>query len=293
MRNKQARLTFAVKASGQGMAKTSLFFLFILALSSCRFGKQKPDVNEALTGNWLLLYPDHQRNDEIHTEIYARSQDSIVNLMGLKLLSFKEKGVFQLMDSLYRKAGSWKITGNELLVTNGGKGWEQFNGKLIGFRNNTLQLVEYILLGSDSIRIVWFLKKVDRGEKGSELFEEENNSWRRKPVAKESKAALKKKLKKILLFYSSYFEMVSHESSYFVGSRAALPFRYYQHGAGLIPFNEKDAFSRFFYNREQARAAYDFLQDAYLKDRKKAFPKGENYVIEYAKFFHRLAGRVE
>jgi hypothetical protein len=261
--------------------------------ASCRFSESKPGVEEALTGNWIMLYPDHQRNDPFLTSVYAKSQDSIVNLMGLKLISFKEKGSFQLMDSLYRNTGKWNVRMNELQVTGAGSGWEYFNGRLIGFRNDTLQLVEYIPLQDDSVRIVWFMKKINAGDKASSLFEEENNIWRKKAVTKESRSMLAKKLKQVLEYYSLYFEVISEESMYFIGGRTPLPFRYYQHGAGLVPFDDKDAFSRLFYNKEDAAIAYDLLEDAYLKDRKKEFPKGDNYVIEYAKFLRRLAGRLD
>lgn len=272
-----------------------IFFVFTLLCiaASCKFSKSKPNMEEALTGNWIMLYPDHQRNDPFLTKVYARSQDSIVTLMGLKLISFKEKEVFQLMDSLYRHAGKWNVSMNELQVTGGGRGWDLFNGRLIGFHNDTLQLVEYIPLEGDSIRIVWFMKKINDADKASSLFEEEHNRWRKPPVAKESRPMLRKKLREVLEYYSLYFEVISEESIYFIGGRTPLPFRYYQHGAGLVPLSEKEAFSNLFYNKEDATLAYDLLQDAYLKDRKKEFPKGNNYVIEYAKFLHRLAGRLD
>jgi hypothetical protein len=286
----QGRLLYAFHRF-PGSYLNILFFLACTA--ACRFTKQQPDVNEALTGNWIVLYPDHQRNNASQTALYARSQDSIVNLMGLKLISFHEKGKFQLIDSLYRQAGSWHVNQNELAVNGGGKGWEQFEGRMIGFRNDTLQLVEYIPLKGDSVRIVWFLKKVTDDNKAAVLFEEPFNEWRKKPLAAETKKQLANKVKDMLEYYAVYFEVLSDESVYFIGSRAALPFRYYQHGAGLIPFNERDAFSKCYYNKEDASKAYDILEDAYLKDRKKPFPTGNNYVIEYSKFLRRLAGRIE
>ena len=72
-----------------------------------------------------------------------------------------------------------------------------------------------------------------------------------------------------------------------------MPIRYYQHAAGLIPFDDQDAFSRLFFNRENAAAAYDILEDAIIKDMKKPFPRGKDYVIEYSKFLSRVAGRIQ
>jgi hypothetical protein len=270
-----------------------LLLLFFASAAACKFGRQQPDVNEALIGNWILLYPDHQRNNAYQTAVYARAQDSIVNLMGLKLITFRQDGKFQLVDSLYRQTGSWQVKQNELAVKGAGKGWEGFEGRMIGFRNDTLQLVEYIPLKGDSVRIVWFLKKIPADDKAALLFEEAFNRWRKKPSAPEGKKQLANKVKEMLEYYAVYFEVLSKESVYFIGSRAALPFRYYQHSAGLIPFNAHDKFSSYFYDKEDASKAYDILEDAYLKDRKKPFPKGENYVIEYAKFLQRVAGRIE
>ncbi len=263
------------------------------AINACKSGSQQPDVYEALTGNWIVLYPDHQRNNAYQTALYARAQDSIVNLMGLKLMTFMKDGRFQLIDSLYRQTGRWQVELNELAVRGGGKGWDQFQGRMIGFRNDTLQLVEYIPIKGDSVRIVWFLKKVRGDDKAAVLFEEEYNEWRKKPSGPEPKKELANKVKQILEYYAMYFEVLADESVYFIGSRAALPFRYYQHSAGLIPFNERDAFSRHYYNKEDASKAYDILEDAYLKDRKRPFPKGDDYVIQYSKFLRRLAARIE
>ena len=267
--------------------------MLVACFIACRFANHQPNVNEAISGNWLLLYPDHQRNNVLQTAIYAKAQDSIVNLMGLKLITFSEDGKCQLIDSLYRQTGTWKVNQNELTVNGAGKGWENFEGRMIGFRNDTLQLVEYIPLRGDSVRIVWFLKKIDGGDKAAALFEEDLNAWRKRSAASETKKQLRAKVKEMLQYYALYFEVVADESAYFVGSRASLPIRYYQHAAGLIPFNDQDAFSRYFYNRQNAAAAYDILEDAFLKDMKKPFPKGDNYVIEYSRFLSRLARRIE
>lgn len=260
---------------------------------SCGMQDTQPNVKEAIAGNWLVLYPDHQRNNAIQTAIYAKAQDSIVNLMGLKLISFNEGGKCQLVDSLFRKTGNWNVNLNELTVRGAGKGWDNFEGRMIGFRNDTLQVVEYIPLRGDSIRIVWFMKKINAGDKAARLFEEDLNAWRKKTSASETKKQLAVKVKQMLEYYALYFEVVSEESAYFVGSRAALPIRYYQHAAGLLPFDDQDAFSQVFFNRQNAAAAYDILEDAIIKDMKKPFPRGKDYVIEYSKFLSRVAGRIQ
>ena len=97
---------------------------------ACGFSRDQPNINEAIAGNWLVLYPDHQRNNAIQTAIYAKAQDSIVNLMGLKLITFTEDGKCQLIDSLYRQTGNWKVYLNELAVNGAGKGWESFDPSL-------------------------------------------------------------------------------------------------------------------------------------------------------------------
>src|SRR5687767_10616655 len=82
--------------SAASLLRILIYYMLFASTPACKFGKQQPDVNEALTGNWIMLYPDHQRNNEHQTALYARSQDSIVKLMGLKLITFSEKGKFQL-----------------------------------------------------------------------------------------------------------------------------------------------------------------------------------------------------
>ena len=277
-----------------GLVTRLLSITILLTCSiSCGMRDHQPNIKEAIAGNWLLLYPDHQRNSAIQTAIYAKAQDSIVNLMGLKLISFKEDGKCQLIDSLYRKTGNWKVNQNELTVNGAGKGWDIFEGRMIGFRNDTLQVVEYIPLRGDSIRIVWFMKKINGGDKAARLFEEDFNAWRKKTSASESKKQLAARVRQMLEYYALYFEVVSEESAYFVGSRAALPIRYYQHAAGLLPFDDQDAFSRVFNNGQNAAAAYDILEYAIIKDMKKPFPRGKDYVIEYSKFLSRVAGRIQ
>jgi hypothetical protein len=271
------------------------YFLFIVAISfsCCSNIKKHPEMKEALTGNWLVLYPDEHTKDKTQRVLYAMAQDSIVELMGLKLLTFNADGGFQLTDSLFRKKGKWQLNGNELHVTDGGKGWQDFQGKLVGFSNDTIQIVEYITLKNEPIRVVWFMKKINSGDEGADLFEKENNRWREKPGKPESTAVIKNKLKKILEYYSNYYQLVSKEAIYFTGSRVALPFRYYQHGTGLMRFNENDAFSKLFYDSTDARNAYRLLADVFSKSKNKEFPSGDNFVVEYAEFMQGLAYRIE
>jgi hypothetical protein len=265
------------------------FVVFVFCLTSCGNNGKMPEMSEALTGNWLLLYPDHDTRTKAQNAFYASAQDSLVRLMGLKLVSFKPGGIFLQMDSLFTSSGRWELNTNEVSVKNGGTGWEQFNGRLIGFIKDSLRMVEYIHFNDDSVRVVWVLKKIRDDARASSLFEEAENRWREKPVRPQTDAELRNKLKQMLKYYSLYYELVSRESIYFTGSRVMLPFQYYQHGTGLMPYDEKHPFNRLFYNTADARRAYTMLEEIFDTEN---FPAGKDYVIEYAVFMKRLAEKL-
>src|SRR5829696_4776692 len=63
-------------------------FCFLLFVS-CN-GDSNKNPAEAMTGNWLILYPDHHLKTRSERDVYGKYQDSIVNLFGLKLISLTE-----------------------------------------------------------------------------------------------------------------------------------------------------------------------------------------------------------
>lgn len=273
------------------MVRLSLFLSSIIIFSSCGFWQQKEEVNlsEAIKGDWLILYPDHELKTAEQRKIYGEAQDSIVSLFGLKTISFNDKAAFLQTDSIFRPAGKWHLNpeNNNLFIRDAGKGLDFFQGNLISIKRDTMQIVENISLGGQVIKLTWFLKRIT-DKKNSLLFNPGENWWRKK-IAGETDTQLRKKIKAMLAYYSLYYEMVSKESAYFSQSKVFLPFSYYQHAIGLKPFNEKSNFSQLFYNTQQAAQAYTILSEAMDNIKGEPFPSGENFVIEYSKYMKQLA----
>jgi hypothetical protein len=278
----------------------SKLFLFVflintcLLFSSCTFlKKEKKDFSKAIIGDWLILYPEHELTNAEQRKLYTAAQDSIVALLGLKTISFRDKGVFLQTDSLFKPPGKWNLNpeNNNLFIRNGGKGLDFFAGNLTGIHHDTMQIVETILLDDEKIKLTWFLKRIS-DKKALTLFDGEKNWWRKKSGI-ETDVQLRKRIKAMLHYYSLYYEMVSKESAYFSQSRVFLPFKYYQHSMGLRAFNDKSNFSHFFYTTQQAEQAHAILSGAMDKIRNKSFPSGKDFVIEYAMFMNKLAEQIE
>lgn len=272
------------------------YFLFIsLFFISC-FNKSGNDFNpvEMLPGNWLVLYPQHILKTRAQREIYTEKQDSIISLMGLKLISFKNDGTFLQADSLFGGHGKWvSADTSSLEISYGGTGFESFKGKVAGIMNDTLLISEIVSLDNEQVNLIWHLKKVLSGNEAAILFKEEYNSWRKKPAMKETNEELKKRIISMLTYYALYYKLVSKESIYFSRSRVFLPFNYYQHGIGMQPFMPEEPFRGFFFDMADARKGYGFIRSACDKIKKERFPSGENFVIEYAMFFEKLAKAIE
>ena len=113
----------------------SILFISCLNLNKSSNGFTKEDV----TGNWLVLYPQHVLKTDEQRELYGKMQDSIVSLMGLKLISFKSGGEFLQIDSLFSKNGNWSLADSGgLKITSAGKGFADFNGEVVGVINDTI-----------------------------------------------------------------------------------------------------------------------------------------------------------
>lgn len=240
----------------------SRLVLFVFSIStcfllySCTFlKKEKKDFSKAIVGDWLILYPDHEIANAEQRKLYTAAQDSIVALLGLKTISFRDKGMFVQTDSLFKPPGKWNLNpeNNNLFIRNGGKGLDFFAGNLTGIHHDTMQIVETIVLGDQKIKLTWFLKRIT-DKKSLALFDEDKNWWRKKPGF-ETDTQLRKRVKAMLQYYSLYYEIVSKESAYFSQSRVFLPFKYYQHSMGLRTFNGKSNFCSFFYTTQQAEQA--------------------------------------
>lgn len=271
------------------------FFFIFLFSGSCLSKKDHVFIpKEEIKGNWLILYPQHILKTDQQRKKYGKAQDSIVNIMGLKLVSFKSNGEFVQADSLFGGHGKWIIndTGS-LKITSAGKGFENFAGTLTGIKNDTILIEELVSLEKEPIKLVWHLKKIFTGGDEGSLFKNEMNQWRKKSTRTETEAEIKNRVVSMLKYYSLYFKVISLESVYFSPARVLLPFLYYQHGVGLKQFNPLDHFTICFFNTANAKKGYEILKDGFEKTKDQDFPSGENYVIEYSKYFDLLAKAIE
>lgn len=97
-----------------------------------------------IEGNWLVVYPDHDDNNSRQKKAYGEIQDSVIGLMGLKLVRFDKGGGFRQMDSL-ETGGQWAVTDDLLLqVENGGEGYAPFTAEFFQYKKDIMELVETI-----------------------------------------------------------------------------------------------------------------------------------------------------
>jgi hypothetical protein len=192
-----------------------------------------------MIGNWLIVAPQHILKTDNERKVYAKAQDSIINLFGLKLISFTEEGKFIQIDSIFAKPGAWAMDSLLLNIKSEGLGFERFAGRFAGVVNDTIMITEFIKLGNEEVKLVWNLKKI------------------------------------------------------FSPLRVFLPFQYYQHGVGLKEFWPYDSFVNNFFDVADAKKAYDMIKLAMMKIEDDPFPSGENFVIEYARYFERVGNILE
>jgi hypothetical protein len=278
------------------------FFLTALIvawlISSCKNEDRKPEPAKGATpvsGQWIIIYPKEILVSDDQKVVYAQAQDSIVNLYGLKLVSFRDDGSFIQADSSLAKPGTWLQKENgEILINKGGLGFDDFHGELVGADIKTMKISQDLQIEDQTIPVEWQLKRLNV-DQARILLGEKENWWRKKPVASEADSILKTRLKSMLEYYSAYFTLVSEESSYFSMERVMLPFNYYQHAIGLKSFKKTSpAFLNVFYDEADAQRAYKILESGMIKRAKlKDYPSGKDYVIEYAVYMERLAGVIE
>jgi hypothetical protein len=264
--------------------------LLCAMLGSCTsINKKKPA--EAIIGNWLIIFPDHQLKTAREREVYGRYQDSVVSLFSLKLITLSPDGTFTEIDSMQSQRGRLTFTNDSLLrIQEGGKGFNPFTAAFKSFENDTLQLVQYLPLEGEKIKLVWHLKKIENGNESAALFSPLQNNWRSQPAAPESEAVMRQRLAGILHYYAGYFALISKEATYFIPARVPLPLHFYQHGMGLNA-ELSPAFKALFYNDADAKKAYSILQQAMRKT--DLTSTGDNYVIEYGAFLKKMAEAIE
>jgi uncharacterized protein YfkK (UPF0435 family) len=264
--------------------------LMVLLTFSCKPEKKENKISDSISGNWIIIYPEHQLKNEKQKKLYASIQDSIISLYGLKLISFKNNGHFRQMDSLTNN-GKWEIENTSvIIVANGGRGFDKFKTTFTAFNKGVLQLTEYVNWKNEKLRLLWQLVKVE-DQFSDNLFSDAANVWRHKPGKSERPAEIKNRLAAMLNYYSVYFKLVAKESDYFIGTRVILPFEYYQHSIGLNDFDSTSHYASCFYNIQEAEKSYEYLQDL-ISILKSEFPKKDNYVEEYSAHMAAMAKKM-
>lgn len=266
--------------------------LFFLTLAiACNQADEHTDVQKALTGNWFVLYPEDVLVTDEQEKVYAAIQDSLTGLKCLKLVSFSPNGEFSQLDSIDIK-GRWGTKENEnVLVYDGGRGFDNFKSTFTGLKDDILQLTEIVNSGGEKIKLIWHLKKIEDGY-ATQLFTPAMNEWRRKPLKPESDDELKKRLVQVLEYYSIYFQLIADESSYFIPGRVILPVNFYQHGIGLKKFDMESKFTSLFYSSEQAEMAYYILKGAFNRAKFDTPKELKSYSAEYALMLKELARKI-
>ncbi|MBI3140042.1 MAG: hypothetical protein HYZ15_15810 [Sphingobacteriales bacterium] len=263
-----------------------LNILPLLFLLSCT-GEKQQTADEILGGNWFVLYPKDELQTRKQEEVYAATQDSLTGLKCLKLIRFSGNGVFNQLDSV-AITGNWGVKDGEVLnVFDGGRGFDLFRARINRYADGVLQLTEMVETRGEKVKLVWHLKKIEKGF-ATALFEKEKNQWRYKPVIEESETGIRSRLVQMLEYYSVYFRLISEESSYFMPGRVLLPFTFYQHAIGLKPFDKESKFVSLFYSVQQAELAHYVLKGAISKARF-SFQDKESYSAEYVKMLQELA----
>ncbi|MBK6935851.1 MAG: hypothetical protein IPH18_02415 [Chitinophagaceae bacterium] len=263
--------------------------MLLILITACKQeGKKK--LHQVVEGNWFVLYPDDNLLTAKQDEIYAEIQDSITDLKCLKLISFKEGGVFTQLDSVANR-GKWGTKDNEyVIISDGGNGFESFKALFSSYSedDSVLKITETVKTKGENLRFVWNLKRLESGER-AKLFDDKMNNWRNKPAAPETDEQLRKRLSEMLLFYSAYFKLISEESSYFMPMRVFLPMKYYQHAIGMKDFKADSKFVSFFYSEEQAEMAYRLLTATIKGSDFDEVKGGKSYTREYSQMLKIMA----
>lgn len=268
------------------------FILFaIICLAGCSSRKKK-GIRDQITGNWFILYPDDKLNRKEQREVYGAAQDSLVNLKGVKLVTFKDNGTFIQWDST-AQSGKWGVSEEDkkLVVRDGGRGFVNFKTSYISNEKGEMILSENLLIDGEDILLEWHLKRISGG-KYARLFEPGENTWRRAPANPETNEQMRNRLSVMLSYYADYFRLISDESSYFVPSRVMLPVRFYQHAIGMNAFDTGHRFVSMFHSVEDAEKAYDLLKEV-INSAKFDLPEDEktksSFSYEYALMLDILA----
>jgi hypothetical protein len=266
-----------------------LIILYALALATCQSKTQEAKLRERMEGDWLVLLADHQLDNEDQRQVYGRMQDSVIEAKCHKLLRFFEDGSFQQVDYPGIK-GKWAISPDlDVFMGSGGTGFEDFKGRYLTYdEDDQLQLIENLHAQGETIKLIWYFKKLNKGE----LLEPKENEWRKKPASAESEKEMRVRLSKILDYYSRYLKLIADESTFFLRSRVLLPLKFYQHAMSTLPYDPQSDFAKLFFNPEQSMVAYGYLKRM-IYDLGNKYPHGDNFVIEYSKYLHQVGEAIQ
>ncbi len=240
-----------------------------------------------------MLYPKLESDNQRQEDVYAKLEDSLVTLKGVKLVSFLESGVFIQWDSTLLK-GKWgTVNENEVVVSRAGKGFENFKAVYSGMEDDMLKLTEFISVNGEKLKLVWHLKKITSG-KTAGLFDPEKNKWRTVPGKDETEEEMKQRLSQMLSYYSIYFKLISDESSYFMPVRIMLPVKFYQHAIGMKEYDTAHRFTSLFHSAPQAKKGFDLLKKAVNSTRYDLPDDIKNsYSYEYSLMLEKLSEEIK
>jgi hypothetical protein len=257
---------------------------------SCKTLTETERLHQKLTGNWLIISPDHKLKEGSQHIVDSHIQDSIVGLMGLKLITLWDDETFQQVDSTGKK-GRWGITADNIVfIEKGGQGFNNFTARFTNYANDMLQLTEFVEAEDEKIELTWNLKKVTGGG-SSKLFDADQNEWRERPGQPESEKQIRERLSGMLRYYSGYYKLVTKESNFFIPAGVILPLKFYQHAIGMRPFDNESFFAKLFFSKEQAEQAWQYLKRI-IHGIRGDFPRKEDYLEEYAEFMATMSEQI-
>jgi hypothetical protein len=269
-----------------------IILFFLVGGWACSSGPGKT-VHQQLEGNWFVIYPEEELRNEQQKKIFARIQDSLVTLKGVKPITLQKDGTFIQWDST-GTTGQWGLLDEKMVVVNnGGRGFNDFKALFTSLEKDKLSLTEYIDTEGERIKLVWHLRKISSGE-FLELFDPAKNEWRQKPPSAESPQQIKERLSAMLHYYAIYFKLIAEQSSYFMPIRVMLPLKFYQHAIGMKELDIHHRFVSLFYSVDQASMAYDILKQTVNKSDHN-FPESDknSYSLEYAMMLEQLAKEIK
>lgn len=258
---------------------------------SCADKEVKSFRKENMVGTWLVIYPDDQNMRLIHKNLFKKVKDSLLQTYALRLIQFQENDQFNLIDSLPHRKGKWYISeGNQQLnIRNGGSAWQKSTLVFREMKNETLICDESLKVGTQSLTLGWKMRKLPPSPQLDTLVGAATNQWRTplKPEADEKEVAIF--LKNVLLYHAVYFETIASQTNFFIPDRVPLPFRYFSGGIALKKEFDSPALPFYLKEESQRLLAKELLNMAFDRAKNRGYPSRENFVLEYAVIFRRMA----